>query len=162
MIRPPASTRGWAIAEGVAGIAAGVITFVWPSITALALLFFIAVWAVVVGAVRLWIAIEARDVIPHAWLLGLLGVLSILFGVVLMITPGTGALVITWLIGWYAVLFAAMLFVVGWQQREIEHGIRTAIQAPCGRCKHETRVRFVTERPTPPRPDGGTTHACDV
>ena len=117
--------RGWAIVEGVAGIAAGVITFAWPSITALALLFLIAVWAVVVGAVRLWIAIEARGVIPHAWLFGLLGVLSILFGVLLMITPGPGALVITWLIGWYAILFAALLFVVGWQQREIEHGIHS-------------------------------------
>src|SRR4051812_48123172 len=104
------SHRAWHIFDGLLGIAAGIVTFVWPGITALALLFLIGVWAVVSGAVRLWMSIEGRGVLPYPWLLGLSGVLSIVFGIALMITPGTGALVITWLIGWYAVVLAVALF----------------------------------------------------
>ncbi len=109
--------RGWHILDGIVAIAAGLVTFVWPAITALALLFVIAAWAIVSGAIRLWIAISYREVVPHAWLVGLAGALSIVFGVVLAITPGPGALVITWLIGWYAIVFAAILFAYAWRLR---------------------------------------------
>jgi len=123
------SHRAWHIFDGLLGVAAGIVTFVWPGITALALLFLIGIWAVLAGAVRLWMSIEARRVLPYPWLVGLSGVLSIVFGVALMITPGTGALVITWLIGWYAVVFAVALFALAWYLRGIErasgpHGSR--------------------------------------
>jgi uncharacterized membrane protein HdeD (DUF308 family) len=114
--------RGWRIF--VVSVAAGVVAFAWPGITALALLFLIAAWAIVAGALRLWTAIRARDLISHAWLAGLGGALSTIFGVLLMSLPGTRALVITWLIGWYAILFAAILFAIGWDARRLQQGRR--------------------------------------
>jgi uncharacterized membrane protein HdeD (DUF308 family) len=116
--------RGRRIFDGVVSVAAGVVALAWPGITALALLFLIAAWAIVAGALRLWTAIRARDLISHARLAGLGGALSIVFGVLLMISPGTGALVITWLIGWYAILFAAILFAIGWDARRLQRGSR--------------------------------------
>jgi uncharacterized membrane protein HdeD (DUF308 family) len=116
--------RAWYVFDGVVGILAGVVTFAWPAITALALLFVIALWAILTGAVRLWIAIRGREVIPYAWLFGLGGVFSILFGILLVITPGAGALVITWLIGWFALVASGILFVEGWRMREIQREVR--------------------------------------
>jgi uncharacterized membrane protein HdeD (DUF308 family) len=116
--------RGWLIFDGVLGVLTGLITFVWPAITALALLFVIAAWAIITGALRLRAAIEVRDEVPHVWLFGLGGALSILFGILLVITPGPGVLVITWLIGWYAIIIAAMLFVHGWRMRELQQEVR--------------------------------------
>lgn len=110
-----AEHRGWLIVEGVAGIAAGIVTFVWPAITALALLFVIAAWAFVIGVARVSAAIRLRHIVDHAWLMGLAGVLSILFAILLVITPGAGALVITWLIGWWAVVVGVTLLMAAWR-----------------------------------------------
>jgi uncharacterized membrane protein HdeD (DUF308 family) len=116
--------RGWRILDGVLGVLAGLITFVWPGITALVLLVLIAAWAILTGGVRLWAAIKVRHEFAYAWLFGLSGVLSVVFGVLLLITPGTGALVVTWLIGWYSLMLAVLLFMHGWYERGIERGTR--------------------------------------
>jgi uncharacterized membrane protein HdeD (DUF308 family) len=100
--------RGASLIEGLAGIAAGVITFVWPGITALALLFVIAAWAFVIGAMRIAVAVTERQRIRHHWLLGFSGLLSVVFAVALVAAPVAGALAITWLIGWWAVVLGAL------------------------------------------------------
>ncbi|MDQ4133807.1 MAG: HdeD family acid-resistance protein [Actinomycetota bacterium] len=97
--------------EGVAGVLVGAITFAWPGITGLALLWIIALWALVTGALEIAAAIRLRRALRGDWFLALVGVLSVLFGAFLLITPGEGALVITWVIGWYAVLFGVLLLV---------------------------------------------------
>jgi uncharacterized membrane protein HdeD (DUF308 family) len=109
--------RGWLAFSGLVGIAAGIVTFVWPSITALVLLYVIAFWALVVGVLMIATAVRLRAAIRHEWALGIAGVLSVLLGVVLLITPGAGALVITWAIGWYAVMVGVMLLTLAWQVR---------------------------------------------
>jgi uncharacterized membrane protein HdeD (DUF308 family) len=106
--------------QGVISVAAGVIAFAWPGITALALLFVIAAWALLTGLVRIALAVRLRRVIENEWLLGLSGALSIAFAAVLVITPGTGALVITWLIGWFALLFGVTLLALAWRLRKLE------------------------------------------
>jgi uncharacterized membrane protein HdeD (DUF308 family) len=116
--------RGWRIFDGVLGVLAGLVTFLWPGITALALLVLIAAWAILTGGVRLWAAIKVRHELDYAWLFGLAGALSVVFGVMLLITPGAGALVITWLIGWYSLALAVILFMHGWYQRGIQRGSR--------------------------------------
>ena len=109
--------RAWFTVLGIVAIGAGIVTFVWPGITALALLYIIAAWAIVTGAIEVVTAFRMRHQVRHGWLLGLAGVVSITFGIALAITPGPGALVITWLIGWYAVVLGIILIVMAFQVR---------------------------------------------
>jgi uncharacterized membrane protein HdeD (DUF308 family) len=96
--------RWWLAIAGIAGIAAGVLAFVWPGMTALVLLMFIAAWAVVIGVLQIMGAIRLRKEIEGEWLLGLSGLLSVAFGVAIIARPGAGALAVVWLIGWFAIL----------------------------------------------------------
>ena len=77
--------------EGVVSILAGVVAFVWPGIAALVLLYIIAFWAIVTGVLEIVAAVRLRAVIPNELALSIGGVLSVLFGVVLVVAPGTGA-----------------------------------------------------------------------
>jgi uncharacterized membrane protein HdeD (DUF308 family) len=98
---------------GVMGIIAGVLTFVAPGITALALLMVIAIWAIGVGILQIVAAIRLRKVIEGEWGLGLSGVLSVIFGVLAAIHPGAGALGVLWMIATYAIGFGFFLIVAG-------------------------------------------------
>ena len=80
----------WPATEGVAGVLIGVATLLWPGVTAMALLWLIAVWAVVTGILRLVTAVRLRRELNGEWLLMLSGCLSVLFGVVLTIWPEPG------------------------------------------------------------------------
>ena len=108
----------WALVAGLVSIAAGVVTFLRPGLTELALLYVIAVWAVVTGVLEIAAAIRLRGRIRGEVRLGLNGLLSIVFGVLTMVIPGGGALTIVWLIGGYAILFGGLLLglsVRGWR-----------------------------------------------
>ena len=118
----PARRRGWLIFEAVTGIAAGVITFVWPGITALALLMVIAAWAVITGVVEIVAAVRLRRELEGEWLLAVSGVASIVFGLLLAIRPSAGAVAVVWLIGAYAILFGAVLVALGLRLRKLHHG----------------------------------------
>ena len=100
----PLAPRWWLAIVGVAGIAAGILTFVWPVKTAIILLLFIACWAIVAGVMEIWGAIKLRKEIDNEWLLGLGGLLTVIFGVVLIARPALGALAVAWMIGWFAML----------------------------------------------------------
>jgi uncharacterized membrane protein HdeD (DUF308 family) len=83
--------RWWPLlVEGLAGIVVGVLTFVWPGLTALVLLYFIASWAIVTGVFEILAAVRLRREMTGEWLLGLTGVLSVVFGLLLIIFPGAG------------------------------------------------------------------------
>jgi uncharacterized membrane protein HdeD (DUF308 family) len=102
--------RWWPLlVEGLAGIVVGVLTFVWPGLTALVLLYFIASWAILTGVFEILAAVRLRREITGEWLLGLTGVLSVVFGLLLIIVPGAGALTVVWLIGTYALVFGVVL-----------------------------------------------------
>jgi uncharacterized membrane protein HdeD (DUF308 family) len=120
----PRDDRAVLVFQGLAGVAAGIVTLVWPDITALALLFLIAAWAFVRGAMEIVAAVRYRRELRHEWLLGVSGVLSIVFGLLLVITPGAGALVITWLIGWYALVVGVVLLALAWRFRALRSGGR--------------------------------------
>jgi uncharacterized membrane protein HdeD (DUF308 family) len=110
---PGASALGgspWGfIFQGVLGIATGVIVAVWPDISALALMYVIAAWAIVTGIYRIAVAIELRKLIDNEWLLALGGIASIAFGVLAAMFPGDGAVALVWAIGLYAIVFGVLL-----------------------------------------------------
>jgi uncharacterized membrane protein HdeD (DUF308 family) len=113
--------RWWVVLlEGIVGIGAGVVTFAWPHITAIALLYVIAAWALITGALEIAAAIRLRKVIDHEWLLVLSGVLSIAFGVLLAMFPGVGALAVVLWIGAYALIFGVLLVGLGFRLRSWE------------------------------------------
>jgi uncharacterized membrane protein HdeD (DUF308 family) len=110
--------RWWLILlEGLAGVAAGVITFFWPAITALALLYIIAAWALVTGALEIAAAIKLRKIITGEWLLVLSGVASIALGVLLALFPGPGALALVFWIGAFAIVSGALLIALAFKLR---------------------------------------------
>ena len=105
--------------EGVVGIAAGIIAFRTPGITALALLFVIAAWAIITGILEIAAAFELRKYISGEWALGLSGLLSIVFGWLLFWQPHSGILALVWIVGIYAILFGALMLYVGSQMRRL-------------------------------------------
>jgi uncharacterized membrane protein HdeD (DUF308 family) len=119
--------RWWPyLLEGLAGIGAGVIAFVVPGLTALALLYLIAAWAIITGIVEIVAAIDLRKQIQNEWLLGLAGALSIIFGLVVAFEPDAGALAVVWTVGAYALLFGITLVVLAFRVR----GLGKRLQAP--------------------------------
>lgn len=110
--------RWWLAVVGVAGLLAGLLAFVYPGMTALVLLMFIATWAIVIGVLQIWGAIRLRREIEGEWLLGLSGLLSIAFGVIMFARPGAGALALVWLIGWFAILAGCVYIALAFQLRK--------------------------------------------
>ena len=100
----------WLLAvEGLVSLAAGIVTFVMPGLTTLVLVYVIASWAVITGVLEIVAAIRLRHDIPNEWWLVASGVLSVLFGLLLIVAPGAGALALVLWIGVYAVVFGALL-----------------------------------------------------
>ena len=112
---------GMLLAEGVVGIAIGLVTFFWPLITALILLYLIAIWAIVTGVLEIAVAVWMHRAAGNEWMLLLGGIASLLFGVLLAELPGVGLLALTWVIGIYALIFGVLLLFLGFQWRRLAH-----------------------------------------
>lgn len=112
--------RWWLLLlEGLAGILAGVLTFLWPGITAFVLLFFIAAWAIVTGILELAAAVRLRKEITGEWMLALSGIASLIFAILIALFPGAGALAVVWLIGAYAIVFGILLIALALRVRSM-------------------------------------------
>ncbi len=109
---------GSLLITGVAGIVAGILTFLWPGITALALVFVIAAWAIIAGAFEIAAAVRLRRYIEHEWLLVITGVLSVAFGVLIAMAPLAGALVLAIWVGAYAFVYGILLIALGFRLRK--------------------------------------------
>lgn len=116
--------------EGLVGIAAAVITVLWPAITALSLVFVIAAWAILSGIAEVVAAVRLRRYISGEWLLVLAGIASIVFGVLVAAVPLAGALVIAIWFGAYALVFGVMMLVLGFRLRTWERALPTHGAAP--------------------------------
>ena len=121
-------SRWLLLAEGVLGVLAGLVVFFWPGMTAMVLLFLISAWAILTGLLKVFMAIGFRRKVENAWLMGLSGVLSILFGVVLAVLPGAALLSLVWLVGIYALIFGAVLIVLGFRARSHRHANESRVE----------------------------------
>ena len=115
-----AGWRSWSLMlVGVLGVLAGICAFVLPGMTAVLLLYVIAVWAIVRGVFEIVAAITFREAMRNEWTLVIAGIFSIIFGVLLISRPMAGALAMIWLIGLYAVLFGAAMMVLALRVRRL-------------------------------------------
>lgn len=103
---------------GVAGLLAGIAAFFWPGITALVLLMFIAFWALTIGIFQIVAAIRLRKEIDNEWLLGLSGLISVIFGILMIARPGAGALAVIVIISIYSIFFGVLLVALGLRLRK--------------------------------------------
>lgn len=94
--------------SGLSGIGIGLVTFLVPGITALMLVFYIAIWAITLGVLRIALAVRLRKEIEGEWILGFSGFLDVVFGAVLIVQPVAGALALLWLIAAYAIVLGVL------------------------------------------------------
>jgi uncharacterized membrane protein HdeD (DUF308 family) len=120
--------RSWwlTILEGVIGIVVGLLALAFPDLAAASLLLLISAWSIVTGVIEIGLAIRLREQITGELWLGIAGVLSIVFGVLLFLFPAAGALTIVWIIGAFAIAFGISLIALGWRLRGIHQRMAPA------------------------------------
>jgi len=133
-IRERTSNDRWwlLVLHGILGIAAGVVAVLWPGITALVLLYVIAAWALVIGALEIAAAIRLRKVIEGEWLLALAGVASVILGILLFAFPGPGALAMVLWIGAYALVAGVLLCILAFRVRSWSAHLPGSTAKPAG------------------------------
>jgi uncharacterized membrane protein HdeD (DUF308 family) len=107
---------GWLVLEGVANIAVGVIAFLWPGLTVLAFVLMLAAWSLVTGILMVVAAFKLDPAYGRGWLI-FSGIVSVLFGIALVVAPLVGAVVLTWWLGAYAVVFGIGLLILAFKLR---------------------------------------------
>jgi uncharacterized membrane protein HdeD (DUF308 family) len=118
--RERATNRGWwaQLLEGFVGIIAGIAAFAYPGVTALVMLYIVAGWAVITGVLEIVAAIRLREEIQGEFWLGLSGLLSVVFGVLLVLmNPINGILTLLWLVAVYAIAFGVMMVLLAFRVR---------------------------------------------
>ena len=114
--------RWWTfLLEGLVDILAGIIAFGAPAAAAFALVFVVAFWAMITGALELVAAVRLRREIEGEWLLVLNGIVSLVFGGILLLRPAAGLLVVVWWIGAYAIVFGILLLALAFKLRARHH-----------------------------------------
>ena len=115
-IRAAQQGESWSILvlQGIASIAAGAIAFFWPGITVLAFVLLIAAWSIVSGCLMLAAAFRTDR---GRWWLALSGAAALLFGILMILAPLSGAVVLTWWLGAFAFVFGVTLIILAFQLR---------------------------------------------
>lgn len=109
---------GMVALEGLAGIAASVAIFVYPGLGMAVFAVILAVWSLFAGGVKLAVALRREPVGGRGWLIAS-ALISLLFGLALLLSPLIGAVVLTWWLGIYAIVFGAAMLMLGLQVRSL-------------------------------------------
>lgn len=128
------SERKWwlPLLFGIVSVAAAVYTLVYPAMTALVLVLLMGAHAIITGALDIALGIRLHGVLRSQWLLVLSGIVSMLFGVLVLAAPGAGALALVWLISLYAVMTGVLLLSLGLRLRRAAHGGTVHAAVPAG------------------------------
>lgn len=106
------------VVSGIMGVAVGVVAILWAGLTALALLYLMVAWALVIGVAEVVRAFRAETPRRARWPLGLTGLLFIVFAVLLLaLGPAGGLLALAWLIGIHAIAAGVFLLVAAFHLR---------------------------------------------
>ena len=111
----------WLILEGIFGILIGVLTIIQPAAMAAAWIIIIAAWAIVTGIFEIITAIRLRKEITGEWALILGGVISVLFGLLAVFYPASGAFAVGFMLGVYAIVFGAMFIWLALNLRKFKN-----------------------------------------
>ena len=107
------------IVWGVVSILFGILVLVWPGMSLGILVIFVGIWAIIIGVLEIMASIRHRAVPNSGWVWGIIGgALAILFGILVLIRPGTGLVSIIWIIGIWAIVWGITLIVLGVQLRK--------------------------------------------
>lgn len=128
----PSNRRVGLVLEGLLGIAVGVVVFVWPNLSALGLLYVIAAWAIAVGVFEIWLAFELPITGSRALLLGLGGLVSIAFGVIMFAEPGAGAIALLALIAAFLLVSGVLQIAYAFELRRVVGELDQRLRAPFG------------------------------
>jgi uncharacterized membrane protein HdeD (DUF308 family) len=112
---------GGLVVHGIVGVVAALLVAAWPGIGVLALLGLVAAWAILTGVSEITVAVRLRKLIQGEWALILLGIVSIVFGISLLVAPAVGALVVTLWIGTFAFISGVLSLVVAFRLRALRH-----------------------------------------
>jgi uncharacterized membrane protein HdeD (DUF308 family) len=113
----PDRGRWMLVLNGLTSLLVGAITFAAPRLTAFALLYVVAAWAVVTGMLEVAEAVELRRAVRNEWILGFSGIASIVFGALLFTSPVAGVLAVVLWLGVYEVLFGGLLIALALRVR---------------------------------------------
>lgn len=113
------SDRVYLVVLGVLGVAAGVITILWPRITVVVLLVVIAVWAIIAGIMQIVAAFRLRKYVRNEWFLAVSGIVTLALGIVLIVQPAQGAVALVFAIAIFAVAWGITLIVLGLRLRSL-------------------------------------------
>jgi uncharacterized membrane protein HdeD (DUF308 family) len=113
------TSMGLRIVLGAVSILFGILVLVWPGMSLAILAILVGIWAIVIGIVQIMAAVGHRAVPNSGWIWGVIGgALAILFGILVLIRPGTGVVTIIWIIGIWAIVWGIILIVLGVQLRK--------------------------------------------
>jgi uncharacterized membrane protein HdeD (DUF308 family) len=118
-VRHESGSRAWLILSGVLGVLAGIVAFVWPGITSLALLYVVAFWAIFSGVSEIVAGVQMRKTIDNEWMLIVGGALSVIFGILLLVWPGAGLLTLIWLVGVFAVIYGITMVALSFRVKKL-------------------------------------------
>jgi uncharacterized membrane protein HdeD (DUF308 family) len=121
---------GWHLAGGLFGILAGLAILRWPGLSALFVLYLVAIWAIMMGIVRVVGAIADHEALPHAWLVALAGVVSVLFGIAMFAWPGVGLLTLVYLVGIYAIMYGVIACVLAFRLHNLPERMAGTLVPP--------------------------------
>jgi uncharacterized membrane protein HdeD (DUF308 family) len=113
---------------GALGVALGLAALIWPGITAMIVAIVVGVWALVTGAIAIWLATQVRG----QWLVGVVGALSVIAGLLVLIRPAAGAVAVAWIIGVYAIVAGVLMLAATWQLGHSPSGRGTGRPAAAG------------------------------